>query len=367
MANTHDQLFKKVLSQRSEAQRLIQHFVSDKIRKVIDLDSLELQSNSLLDDHLNEYFTDVVYRCKISKSKDAKLCFLFEHKSYPDQFLLLQVLYYLAATYRKQMDEKQLEIVIPIIFIHGRYNYKIVEIPDIFDLPSTDFAGYLPTYLYELINANTLTEVDLVPIRSTYLLSMMLAFQARGNTRFLLTRIREMFTFVEQLESESLRKSFVSALATYLVSYFKLKDNDMVLIREALPSMAEKPFFSTADRLRAEGLAEGLIKGRKLAKQFDRIDKNIETTINTLITLPNVDDQIIAKIASVEIDFIHSVRRTFTQRLIKKRREHFYKFYAHLDGFEEYHKVQAAELFAQLREKIKKAKVKIAPPPPKKK
>lgn len=361
MANTHDQLFKKVISQPSEARRLIEHFISADIKEVVDLDSLELQSNSLLNEHLKEYFTDVVYHCKISKSQDAKLCFLFEHKSYPDSFLLLQVLYYLAATYRGQMENKQMALIIPIIFTHGRYNHKVVDLADVFELPSAKFAAYLPTYKYELINVHNLTEADLAPIRDSYLLSMLIAFQARGNKRLLLPRIREMFKFVEQIKDVSLRKSFVKALATYLVAYFKLKNEDMVVIREALPPIAEKPFFSTADRLRAEGLAEGLMVGKKL----NNIDKNIEVTVNLLINLSELGDKTIAKIAAVDLDFVHAVRRTFSQRLIKKRREHFYQFYAEIDNFDKKYKKHATELFEKLRKDIRKAKVKIAPPPQK--
>ena len=198
---------------------------------------------------------------------------------------------------------------------------------------------------------------------------MLLAFRAKGDKELLLTSIREMFKFVEKIDSKHLRESLVSALATYLFHYFKLNDSDMIVVRNSLPTVSSVPFENTIERLRREGAEkgrkEGLEEGGKVGQKFAKTGIRIETIVNFFLESPQLDDKTVAKIASVDLDFVHAVRRTFTQRLIKKRRDHFYKFYDELEDSELSYKKQATELFEKLRKRIKKSKVKIAPPPKK--
>ena len=55
------------------------------------------------------------------KSLPADIYILFEHKSYHDDKVLMQLLKYMYLMYQKDADEgKQQRIIIPYIFYHGK-------------------------------------------------------------------------------------------------------------------------------------------------------------------------------------------------------------------------------------------------------
>jgi len=62
----HDKFFKEILGQRENAQDFFLNYLPDRIRALINLDSLEICKDSFIEKELNEYFSDLLYRLKLS-------------------------------------------------------------------------------------------------------------------------------------------------------------------------------------------------------------------------------------------------------------------------------------------------------------
>ena len=79
----HDKYFKAVFSIRELALELLEFALPANLLEVIDKESLGLASDSYVDEHLNETFSDLVYHARFQTEEPMKISFLFEHKSYP--------------------------------------------------------------------------------------------------------------------------------------------------------------------------------------------------------------------------------------------------------------------------------------------
>ena len=85
--NENDKFFKGMMSLQIVVKDYIQQFVPKNILDKLDLDTLELDSNSYITDELSEFFSDMVWQCRYKKSgRRAKVSFLHEHKSYKPKY-----------------------------------------------------------------------------------------------------------------------------------------------------------------------------------------------------------------------------------------------------------------------------------------
>lgn len=375
MHQMHDHLFKLVMRTKSEARRFLQHFVTPEVIRSLDLDSLKLSPDTIVDQKLSQYYTDVTYHCKTKQKADTQISFLFEHKSYPDRNTLLQVFYYQAAEYWKKINDKeQPELVIPIILVHGKRNFTVTPLEEVFGLKGTVLVRYLPSAAYEYLNVNQLKPADLDPVRATYLISMLLAFKGNGNKEQLLTSIAEIFKFVKAHEDDLLEETFMYALVTYIVQIYKLKQEDMNDIQTQIPKLAMPHFRDAGFNIWHEGHEEGMKKGieqgieqgikkgveiGKVEKEMIKIHNKLDFVVNLLCDLPMITDRAKAKLAGVKLEFVTQVRQTFTRRSIKQRKEEFHLFYQEIEGLQKNNLTEIKQHFEVLQKKIKASKTKL--------
>jgi len=104
--NIHDKLFKHTLSIPSEAKALVKQFLPTWIRQNLDYRTFKLNTQSFVNESLDEYLTDIVYDCKWKGNFSIKISFLLEHKSYPDKLTPLQLLRYLTEAYTRLLNDK---------------------------------------------------------------------------------------------------------------------------------------------------------------------------------------------------------------------------------------------------------------------
>ncbi|MCB1160899.1 MAG: Rpn family recombination-promoting nuclease/putative transposase, partial [Leptospiraceae bacterium] len=63
--NIHDKFFKSLMTEKENAIDFFQNYLPPELLKEIDLETLELEKESFVDDKLKEGFSDVLYRVKI--------------------------------------------------------------------------------------------------------------------------------------------------------------------------------------------------------------------------------------------------------------------------------------------------------------
>lgn len=84
IAKAHDHFFRSAMSDKRVAREFFEAHLPDDLRKAIDLDHLELQSGTFIDDFRQESIADMLFRTMI-QGHEAYLYLLVDHQSQPDE------------------------------------------------------------------------------------------------------------------------------------------------------------------------------------------------------------------------------------------------------------------------------------------
>jgi predicted transposase/invertase (TIGR01784 family) len=93
ITNPHDKLFRDTWSVLENARSLLQNYLPDKVLACVDLETLEISKDSFIEKELADYYSDMLYKVTLSGTPGF-IYVLFEHKSYYDRYIHLQLLEY---------------------------------------------------------------------------------------------------------------------------------------------------------------------------------------------------------------------------------------------------------------------------------
>lgn len=164
--NPHDATFKDVMGRKEIAKDFIEKNIPKEVLDIMDLNTMERKDGTYVGKHLEESFTDLIYGVKIN-NKEAYISLLLEHKSSPDKYTIFQVTRYILDAWTKLSKDntKELPIVIPIVFYHGKgkWNYKTDIrdlIPGYYNLPDY-LKDRIPTMKHDLVDMHRSPDEEL--------------------------------------------------------------------------------------------------------------------------------------------------------------------------------------------------------------
>ena len=124
--NVHDKFFKELFSQRENVKDFLKGALPAGIVKEINFDKIKLENTEYIDKEYKSNFSDLVVKTELKNKKAADIYILFEHKSYRDRKVILQLLSYMLKMWKQDMDNKHdLRIIIPLVFYHGKKKWDI--------------------------------------------------------------------------------------------------------------------------------------------------------------------------------------------------------------------------------------------------
>lgn len=136
----HDRFFRKMMQSKEIAQEFFNIHLPADIRNEIDLNSIELRSDTFIETNLRSKITDLLYSVLFKKSgKEGYIYILVEHQSTATKLMPFRMLKYMVAAMERHMamyEEDVLPIILPIVVYTGCYPYK--HSTDIFDLFGDD-------------------------------------------------------------------------------------------------------------------------------------------------------------------------------------------------------------------------------------
>jgi hypothetical protein len=74
VSNPHDKLFKQIWSDRETARDFLANYLPDRIRKLIDLNTIEIRKDSFVESNLKEFFSDLLYRVSFGDKAATFTC-----------------------------------------------------------------------------------------------------------------------------------------------------------------------------------------------------------------------------------------------------------------------------------------------------
>lgn len=110
--NPHDKFLKESLGNVEVARDFIAHYLPDPILQILDLNTLEPQKDSFINPELEETFSDLLFKVEIS-GIEGYLYLLFEHKSYLDKGISLQLLRYMIEIWGAKRNKEHVKELPP--------------------------------------------------------------------------------------------------------------------------------------------------------------------------------------------------------------------------------------------------------------
>ncbi|MEN0650442.1 Rpn family recombination-promoting nuclease/putative transposase [Caldifermentibacillus hisashii] len=271
--NPHDKFFRETMGNVPTAKEFLHHYLPKNILQVIDLDTIEVQKDSFINQEFKDYFSDLVFRVVIS-GKEGYISFLFEHKSYPDKAIAIQLLKYMAEIWGMKMKKEEvgeLPIVIPLVVYHGKSKWRfplhLGAFLNGFEEMPQHVKEYLPNFHYLLYDLSDYSDEE---IKGNAQLRIMLKLLrdvfTKSNEEFLQS-FYEAIQALQEIEDKQKGIEFFEITLRYVFNAVRdltKKDMEQIVqqIETTFPEGSEVA-MTLADILREEGMQEGLEKGIK--------------------------------------------------------------------------------------------------------
>lgn len=160
----HDKVVRETLSRKATAIDFFKNYLPRPILDLIDMNTLEISKDSFIEKELKEYYSDMLYTVRF-KNDDGFIYLLFEHKSYADKLIQLQLFGYIHQIYRlyvKQNKAEKLPVVIPMVLYHGLKEWDIgTRFSSIIQGPYDALKDYVPDFKYILLDLTRYSDEEI--------------------------------------------------------------------------------------------------------------------------------------------------------------------------------------------------------------
>ncbi len=288
ITNVHDKFIRQILSNKELAIDFLREFLPETLVNHMNLQTLEHQDTSYINEELKESFSDLIWRVNMKGEESLRISLLLEHKSYADPKVVFQLLEYLACGYRKQIREKQKpELIIPILYYHGKSNWKFRSLVSYFVHYPDFMKKYLPWFEFEFVNLHELAPEQILTLQNGLLSSAVMLQKYSFDPAGLATHIH---AILENL-SPYLESNVTDAIFVYMIHGTQLDEKHFIESVQKLPEEMSIKTMTLYDQLilkgRQEGKKEGIEQGIAQSLQttvLNAFDNGVEIPLIRLIT-----------------------------------------------------------------------------------
>jgi predicted transposase/invertase (TIGR01784 family) len=267
IANPHDAFFRESFGRREIAQDFLRNQLRADLLAEIDLGTLEISKDTYVATDLRSAYSDLVYRVRC-RDRDLSVYLLFEHKSSPEHWTLLQLLRYIALEgeqHRRQHTEaRRLPPVYPIVLYHGQRSWRAPRcFHDLVEPMPSALAPFVPQFTYALhdISARTDAEIKGEVLTRLVLLAMRWIFSDEA-----VERLRDLLGLIEQVQDRETALEILESLLRYYVQGTHRVDEGDVRALLQQTSTGDPIMQTFIDRYieqgRLQGLQQGIEQGR---------------------------------------------------------------------------------------------------------
>ena len=256
------------------ARDFLANYLPEKVLKQIDLSTLEICKDSFVQEDLNEYFSDLLYRVSFSRNESGYIYLLFEHKSYPQRLLPLHLLEYMVNIWKqeiKQSNLKDLPLIVPLVLYHGQEGWEHVKLKDIITGPRETLAAYIPDFEYVFYDLSSISDED---IKKTVMTGVGLLALKYSRDPKSTHKLPEIFSLLRQLLNQDTGLRYLETVLRYLLN--TLEEADLHEIKEiantTLSPDQEEIIMTIAEKLRQEGYQQGTEQGSRQKAREDILE-----------------------------------------------------------------------------------------------
>jgi predicted transposase YdaD len=264
----HDCFFREGFGRREVAEDFLRHNLPEALLAELDLTTLSIAKDTYVSPELRQVYSDLVYTVGCRDSI-LHVYLLFEHKSTPEHWTLLQLLRYVVAAgeeYRKQHPRaRRLPPVYPLVLYHGRSRWRVpTSFHDLVAPLPPALAPYVPQFRYALhdISARSNAEIKGAVLTRLVQLALRHIYSAEPAER-----LRELLGLIEQICDQPTALEILESLLRYYVQGTgRLEEQDVRALLQTMPT--GEPIMQTfIDKYIAQGVQQGMQQGMQQGVQ----------------------------------------------------------------------------------------------------
>lgn len=287
----HDRFIRSIFTNPKIVKEFFETHLPEKVKEAIDLNTIEPQKDSFIDDKLKQQISDILFATKFN-NEDGYLYVLIEHTSRVDKMLPFRLIKYMAAIieqHLKKTELTKLPIIVPLILYTGQKPYPYSM--DLFDLYGTnkDLAREImgkPTQLIDLAKASD------EELKKYFWFGAAALISKHIKDPDILPTLKvaiDLFRKIENLGDKQYIEEYIYVSLSYIVEAAEIKDKEafMETIKKGLTEIDEDKIMTLAEQWKQEGLQQGLEKGRAEGKTeivCSMLQKGIDASIIMEVT-----------------------------------------------------------------------------------
>ena len=233
--NPHDDFFKLVFSKKEVVIDFLNEFLN---LNITTLSPLPTEKNT----KYKKYFLDLAFKTKY-KNSDAQIYIVFEHKSYPDKMVYFQILNYALSIWEE--EKENLTPIIPIIFYHGRENFKLKDNFAKLFAVDTPFNLNFP---FKIFNVREIDDKKLLTCKNLFLCASIYTMKHIFDS---INELKKIALFFSKMSKED-----YFLIVEYISSFKDEKEEN--IIEEIVPKEIK---MTILEKWQKEGFEKGLQKG----------------------------------------------------------------------------------------------------------
>lgn len=263
---SHDPFARKFLTDIEVAKDFLTIHLASEVLAKCDLNTLNIESTSYIEDDLKLHNSDVVYRVALKSGKGyAYIYTLVEHQSTPDKLMPLRIIRYQIAIIQNHIEkygEKlPLPMVVPLVFYNGvksPYPYSS-NIIDLFDNNELLDSAKLGTF--KLIDLSTMETTEIFKHGRVAVLEML---QKAVRVRDFKAIIETVIEVLLLGKASGLKQSLVDRGILYLFGARDVEEIKPFIekIKQQIPNYGEE-IMNFIDAMKLEGEQTGEQKAKQ--------------------------------------------------------------------------------------------------------
>jgi predicted transposase/invertase (TIGR01784 family) len=268
--NPHDMFFRSIFANLEVSQNFLMETLPESILKTIDLNNLELQNGTYISKKLKETRSDLLFRTTINH-KEGYLYLLFEHKSYLDKNVGLQLLNYQVSIWNQKIkneNAKHIPVIIPMVIYHGKQDWKLGNALDTmiqdYDELSDDVKKGIPNFHYHVYDLNRFSDEEIINGSLYYVATSIMKHVNRQDPQALFEALKRVAKALNGMNEKDTAMEYFETCLRYvyeIVPEFSYDNANMLqkYVEQIFPEGSEVA-MTLAEVLREEGVAKGEIK-----------------------------------------------------------------------------------------------------------
>lgn len=258
----HDAFFRAIMSRVDVARDFLRHYLPPDVAAELDLDTLELTHDSFVDEALREHFSDLLFVVSLKKGGAIRVALLFEHKSYPEPAVALQLLRYVTRLWDAALENKEAPLpVIPVVFYHGKRRWGVGLSLHDYLAPPAELAPFVPQFRYHLVDVARLRDEDFHGEVALRLMLLVMKYIFRDDLRDQFSQIVE--AIAQLMESDD--QLYVLTVLRYLTAAAPQITRQE--LQHAVEEGLRQKGVPTMGTIAQEWIQEGRLEGMQVGRQ----------------------------------------------------------------------------------------------------